>query len=176
MSMSVLRELLSDEFELAVGFVGTPSAAHWLLGRMPQVRAIRQSLRQEALTDETIRRFASGLLWDLRRGERLPHELAIAALAVALEMRPTDFAEEFLRDLSRLKLAEMSLCIRVARECLARRVAIARTTERKFNARRPEEGEPPGNGCSSPRIKGSSNSAIATFGNTRGHFKTVITT
>jgi hypothetical protein len=56
---------------------------------------------------------------DLRRGECFPHDLALAALAVALEYRPTPFAKEYLRDLSRLRLAEMSTSVRLAQECLA---------------------------------------------------------
>ena len=55
-------------------------------------------------------------------------ELALAALAVAVERRPTDFAEEFLHDLARPQIAEMGLAIRVARECLRHRTSVAVTT------------------------------------------------
>ena len=48
--------------------------------------------------------------------------MALAALAVVLERRTTEFAEEFLLDLAKLKLAEMPLCIRVARECVKHRM------------------------------------------------------
>lgn len=144
MSMNILETLLSDEFQIAVGFVGTPWAVHQVLSRTPQVHAIRQGLRQGAITEETIRRFVARVLSDLRRGERFAHELALAALAVALQTRPTDFAEEFLHDLSRLQLAEMSLCIRVARLCLVRRVSLTRATAKQFNAGTAQEGESTG--------------------------------
>ena len=47
--------------------------------------------------------------------------LALATIAVVLERRTTDFADEYLCHLARLKLAEMPLSIRVARECLKHR-------------------------------------------------------
>lgn len=93
---------------------------------------MKEGLRQEAITDNTLRNFVSSLLQDLRRGERFPHELAVAAIAVALEGRATDFADEFLHDLSRLELAEMSACIRVARECWKDRMQVTHTRSKSF--------------------------------------------
>lgn len=122
MSVKVLDQIIADDFALAAGFLATPGALRRWLRRAPEVKAIREALRQEAITEDTLRRFVSSLLDDLHRGERFPHELAVAALAVVIESRATDFAEEFLHDLARLQLAEMSICIRVARECLKYRV------------------------------------------------------
>jgi hypothetical protein len=133
MSPYVLQRLRSDEFALSVGFLSTPGPLRRFLRQTEDVAAIRAALEQGAITDETLRAYVSSLMQDLRRGERFPHELAVAALAVALEMRPTEFAEEFLQDLSRLRLAEMSLCIRVARECLRHWTLIPRNTARHFD-------------------------------------------
>ena len=58
---------------------------------------------------------------EFSKRRRLPNSLALAALAVILEHRATDFAEEFLHDLSRLRLSELSAAIYVARECLKNR-------------------------------------------------------
>ncbi len=104
-----------------------------LLRRTSEVAAVRQALREGAITEDTIRGFVSILVQDLRIGQQLPHELALAALAVALETRPTDFVEEYLYDLSRLRLAELSMCIRVARECLKYRTAVAQNKTRNFS-------------------------------------------
>ena len=132
MSIRILDRLKSDEFALSVGFLSTSRPLRRFLRKTDEVAAIRNALSERALTDETIRSFVSNLMSDLRRGERFPHELALAALAVVVETRPTEFAEEFLHDLSALRLSEMSLCIRVARECLTHRVSLPHNRGRVF--------------------------------------------
>lgn len=132
MSTSVLNELVSEEFAVSVGFIAAPATLCRVLSRTEVVRAIRRALQQGAITEDAIRGFVSGLLADFRVGQRFDHELALAALAVTQERRPTDFAEEFLHDLARLRLAEMSLCVRVARECVRRRSTVASHSNRVF--------------------------------------------
>lgn len=130
MSIEILESLKSDEFAISVAFLDTPAVLRKALLRTREVWAVREALRQEAITDDTIRRFVNGLLRDLHRGERFAHELAISALAVVLETWSTKFADEFLRDLAKLRLAEMSSCVRVACECLKNRVS---STSRRFD-------------------------------------------
>ncbi len=142
MGAKVLEDLKSDEFELSVGFLSTASALRRFLGRTGEIAAVRQALKEGAITEDTIRQFVSVLTRDVCIGSRLPYEIAIAALTVALETRTTDFAEEFLRDLSSLELAEMSLCIRVARECLKHRANIAHRESRVFRLQ-PDEASVP---------------------------------
>ncbi len=133
MSIHVLERLKSGEFALSVGFLSTPGPLRRFVRKTKEVERVQLALSQGAITEETIRSFVSDLMSDLHRGERFPHELPLAALAVVLETRPTGFAEEFLHDLSRLRLAEMSLCIRVARECLKHRPQLARTNSKQFD-------------------------------------------
>lgn len=132
MCRKLLNELSSDSFVLSVGFISTPGALRRSLLHTKKVREVRDSLRQGAITEGTIREFVSVLLSGFRVGQRFEHEMALAALAVVLERRATDFAEEFLLDLAKLKLAEMPLCIRVARECLKHRMTMTRDTARNF--------------------------------------------
>jgi hypothetical protein len=132
MCRKLLDDLISDSFVLSVGFLSTPGALRRFLSRTREVRDIRESLRQGAITEETIREFVSSLLVGFHAGQRFEHELALGALAVVLERRPTNFAEEFLLDLATLKLTEMPLCIRVARECLQHRVTIAQNKVKGF--------------------------------------------
>ncbi len=139
MSAKVLEALTSEELALSVGFLSTSEALRRFLATTREVAAVRQAFEEGAIIEETVRRFVSDLLADFRRGERFPHEVALAALAVALQRRPTDFSEEFLRDLSQLKLAEMSTCIRVAHECRKRRVSLACAVSKDFNL--PTSGE-----------------------------------
>ena len=133
MNSPVLQRLRGEDFSVAVGFHSNPAAVRRRLARMPEVAAIREALKQGAITEETIRRFVSHLTSDFVRGEHFAHEDALAAICVALEAQPTDFADEFLHDLARLKLAELSLAIRVARECVDRRVGVANRTDRTLN-------------------------------------------
>ena len=141
MSASVLEQLKSDDFFMRGGCLSTASAIRRSLSRAPEVAAVRRALKQQAITEDTLRQFVSTLLRDLRLGERFPHDLTLAALSVVLERRATDFAEEFLRDLSRLRLAEMSICIRVARECLRSRRSMTHNTFKHFPS--PGNGEDP---------------------------------
>jgi hypothetical protein len=131
-SSRVLEQLTSDEFFFSAAGLSTPSALRRFLGRRPEVAAIGEALLQGAITEDSLRRFVSRLTVDFRRGERFVHELALAALAVAVEKRPTDFAEEFLHDLARLRIAEVSMAMRVARECLERRVSVADNKSKTF--------------------------------------------
>ena len=133
MSARVLERLKSDEFALSVGFLSTPGPLRRFLQKTKEVADIRAALEQGVVTDITLRAFVSNLMRDLRRGERFAHELALATLAVVLEMHPTVFAEEYLEDLSRLRVAEMSLCIRVARECVGQWMLMSRNTAKHFD-------------------------------------------
>lgn len=132
MCRKVLDELISDSFVLSLGFLSTPTTLRRQLLRSKEVREVREALQQGAITEKTIREFVSSLLASFRVGARFEHELALATLAVVLERRPSDFAEEFLLDLAKLKLAEMPLCIRVARECLKHRPTVTRNKTGTF--------------------------------------------
>ena len=133
MSVELLERLKSDAFAAEAVFFSTAGALRRILVGTSEVGAVKQALRQGAITEDSLRRFVADLMTDLRRGERFPHEVALAALAVVLEMRPTEFADEFLHDLSALRLSEMSLCIRVARECLKHRVSLSQNRGRIFD-------------------------------------------
>jgi len=132
MSAKLLEELTSEDFAVRLAFLSTGSALRACLQKTREVAAVRDALRQGAITEQTIRQFVSHLMKDFIIGEHYAHQYALAALCVAIERRPTAFAEKFLDDLSDLQLAEMSLCIRVARECLKHRVDIARCESRTF--------------------------------------------
>jgi hypothetical protein len=84
---------------------------------------VQDALQTGELSDPLLRGFVSSLLTAFRKGEVFQHDMAVAAIAVALERETTPFAEEYLRDLARLQAAEMSMSIRVARECLNQRHA-----------------------------------------------------
>ena len=109
MCRRLLDQLISDSFVVSAGVVSTPQAIRRFLLGAQEVRGIREALHQSAITEDTIREFVSALLAGFHVGSRFENEMALAALAVVLERRATDFAEEFLFDLAKLRLAEMPI-------------------------------------------------------------------
>jgi hypothetical protein len=122
---ALLARLTTDEFALSVGFLLPAPALRRALEATAEVQEVRAALADGRLTDETVREFVTALMRDLQQGQRFSHDLSLAALAVALEHRPTPFAEEYLLGLSRLELAELSTSIRIARECSRQRRTMA---------------------------------------------------
>jgi hypothetical protein len=143
MSVKLLNALTCEEFGVKVGFLLPSRALRRVLKHRPEVRGIEKSLAEGGLSEGAIRDFVSTCMSDLRRGERFPHDLALAALAVALENRQTALAKAYLRDLSRLKLAEMTTSIRVARECLEHSRQHAETIVSSYNAEESSHPIPP---------------------------------
>jgi hypothetical protein len=117
--MNALQELLSDEFQASIGVVGSPEGLRRCLLKSGFVAAIRDVLWTGQLTEASIERFVAALMKDFQRGIQFPHELPMAAIAVALESRKTKFSEDYLIDLARLKkIAEMDVAPRLAAICL----------------------------------------------------------
>lgn len=71
--------------------------------------------------DAELTAFVSDVLRGFRPGERLPDQMALAALAVALEGNYSPFAESFLDQLASSPLAELGPASHVARACLKHR-------------------------------------------------------
>jgi hypothetical protein len=130
----LFTRLCSDEFIFSIGFLHTPSSVRKRLLESPTVRELSSVLRFGGITEELIRSFVSFATNGLVVGRRLPSDLALAAIAVALELRPTEFAEEYLHDLARIRLPfpEMGVSIRVARECLKLRCEVPKHQRKSF--------------------------------------------
>ena len=116
-----LEVLKSEEFEVEVGYLLPTAALRKRLSLLPEVRRVITSLDMRLLKENCLRQFVSTLMAEFRPGQRFLYDVALAALAVSLERRPTEFADEYLRDLAKLNLAEMPVSIRMARECLKHR-------------------------------------------------------
>ena len=120
-----LEALLTEDFEAGMGPEG-PSP--WLRRRLqmaPQVQRVRAEVERGALSEEEdvgpfIREILDGHLVE---GRRFPHSMALAALAVALEGRRTEFAGQFFDILASHEVTEVLTANRVAAECLKRRSA-----------------------------------------------------
>lgn len=132
MHHSVLENLKTDAFTLKFSFISNPIAVHRALQRSVDVENIRLALGSGEITEATLRAFCASVLSELEPGKRLPQELAIAAIAVALETRATSFAEEYVLDLARLDLAELPIAIRVARQACRERMTLPANRTKVF--------------------------------------------
>ena len=129
---SVLENLRSDRFAIEFSFISNPRALHRALQRSEDVEELRNALGSGVISEETIRVFSADLLKEFQQGKRLPNELALAAFAVAFEARLTPFAEEFVMDLAKLKLAELPIAIRVARHACQERLKLSDNKTKLF--------------------------------------------
>ena len=132
MTLLLLERLRGDDFNFSIGFLHSPAAVRRSLMKSPFVRHVAAALRFGAITEGIIQEFVSSIMAEFTNGLRLQNDLALAALAVALELRPTEFAEEYLHDLARLDLAEMRTSINVARECLKSRCSVPKHQAKSF--------------------------------------------
>ncbi len=118
MNSPLLERLKTDDFNLSIGFHHSPARVlrHLLISQ--DVLHVAAAHRFGAITQSMIRDFVSSIAAEFSRGCRLSNDLALAAVAIVLELRPTGFADEYLHGLARLELTEMRISISVARECL----------------------------------------------------------
>ena len=130
--MQLLEKIKPEFLSESVPFVLPPAALRLALQRVFIVRRVSWALRRGQLSELAFREFVASVTAELRPGRQLPGDLSLAALAVAAESCSQAFAEEYLCDLARLRLAEMSASIRVARECLKARYALPKNEIRKF--------------------------------------------
>jgi len=128
----LLERLKTDYFNFSVGFHHSPAAVRLSVLKTRDVRHLAAALRFGAVTETMIRDFVSSIVSEFSKGRRLPNDLALAAIAVVLELRPTHFAEEYLHDLARLNLAEMRTSINVARECLKNKCSVPKHQAKSF--------------------------------------------
>lgn len=132
MTTQLLEKLKPEFLSASVPFVLPPAVMRIALQRVLIVRRVSWALRRGQLPELEFREFVASMTADLQAGRQLPGDLSLAALAVAAESCSQAFAEEYLCDLARLRLAEMPVSIRVARECLKARYALPKNEIRKF--------------------------------------------
>jgi hypothetical protein len=130
--MNELERVSSDEFQSGFGLISTDAAVYRALRRSSAVADVRAALTSGKLQENQIRHFVATLLRDWSPDLLFPHDTTLAALAVVMEDRWSDFADEYLHDLARLDCAEFSLAPRVARLCLATRSSAALNRSHRF--------------------------------------------
>ena len=130
MTKRLFSRLGSDDLHDAIICYSTPAAIRRVLNRRLEIIDIRMALQNGSLTDDEIRQRIVELMQGFHPGERFAGDLELAALAVAVERRSTDFAEEFLRDLASLRLRELILSAGIARLILHTRRDLAKNESR----------------------------------------------
>jgi len=114
---------------------GSDDALYELLSQAKQVRALRAGLGTGELLEKEVREFTYRLLRDFRSGVLFEHDIALAALAVALSRDwNTPFAEEYIIDLAKLKNPEMRRSIAIARLAARRLYKSTDTLSRSFGS------------------------------------------
>lgn len=86
-----------------------------------EVAMLRYSIRSGAVGEEDIREFVAEVLNVFDPGVRYEEDIAVCAVAVALEDHYSLFAEEYLIDLASVRSRELSFASRIAAECLKHR-------------------------------------------------------
>jgi hypothetical protein len=133
-AVELLATLTSPEYLGPLGVVTSAPALLRLLNKEPLVRELRKCLASGELSEDGIRRYVSKLSRDFQPGVQFPHEFALAALAVVLESWNSAFAEEYLRDLAKLRrVSEFELAPSVAERCRAMRSQNLPTTRRSIH-------------------------------------------
>lgn len=92
-----------------------------------EVRRLEAALRYSQITESDIREFVADLLRGFHIDEVFKYDVALAAVAVAMEHWDNSFAETYLIDLARIERPEFRISFRMARECLKARVAYPKT-------------------------------------------------
>ena len=123
----LLLRLTTDEFADSIGFILPPASLRRVLQHSADVRRLGAALRYGQVTGKDIREFVGQLLREFRPGELFHHDIALAALAVAMEHLSSSFAEEYLIDLARLQRPEFRASFRIARVCLKARYEFPKT-------------------------------------------------
>ncbi len=137
MTIPLLAKLASQEFEDSVGPLVIPSVLRKVLQGHALVRQIADAFQTGTVTEQNLRDFIDTALGQLRRGEPLPCDLALASIAVAIERSPSSFATEFITGLAELGILEMQQSVLMAKECLKHRRPAPETMTKSFQVSPP---------------------------------------
>ena len=119
--MNTLNALQGDDIQ-AKGFsISTAEALRSFLRELSEVISLRSAITTGEITPTDIKKYVNELLRSFCAGKKFANEISLAAIAVAMETLPGPFAEEYIKDLARLRIQEIPLASRVARLSLSQR-------------------------------------------------------
>ena len=130
-----LRGLLSSALDFRAHIAGSNEALYAFLSQAQEVLDLRRALGSGEVLEKEIRDFTNRLLRDFRPNVLFEHDIALAALAVALSRDwNTPFAEEYIIDLAKLRNPEFRRSIAVARLAARRLYQNTDTLSRSFRS------------------------------------------
>jgi hypothetical protein len=119
--MNAFRDLQNEDIRTKGSVISTAEALRAFLQYRSEVISLRRAIERGEITPNDIKDYVHELFRSFSTGIKFAYEIDLAAISMALETFPGPFAEEYLKDLSRLQIRELPLAPRVARLCLARR-------------------------------------------------------
>ena len=118
--MNPLQRLRSDDFLDEMFAFSSAEGLRTFLRTRPEVSDLRRALVSGELVERDVEIFVRELLGALSPGKKFTEEIALAAIAVAIESLPGGFVD-YLEDLGRVRIQEMPLAPRVAALAVAER-------------------------------------------------------
>jgi hypothetical protein len=119
--MNALNAIRGDDIQAKGFLISTAEALRAFLRDRPEVVSLRRAINTGEITSVDIKIYVEELLRSFRAGRKFTDEIALAAIAIAVETFPGAFAEEYLENLANLRIQELPLATRVARLSLSRR-------------------------------------------------------
>ena len=116
--MKVLEKIKTEEFITDLGYQLPARPMYKLLSGCPETLKIREGYQNGSISESEIKDFVQGLLKEFKFDEKFYYDLTLATIAIALEKCYTDFANEYLYDLSKLELTELKIASDIAKVCL----------------------------------------------------------
>ena len=110
-----------DDLEYAV--VGTAQGLRSLLKKSDSAVKLLHQLNTGVITTEAIAKCIQRFEEDFKSGFCFPYEQELSLFAVVLEEYDSAFSWQYLKELSGLEIVEMSMCRRVAKICLDKKLS-----------------------------------------------------
>jgi hypothetical protein len=136
----LLERIKTPEFFVSVGYDLPADVMRLALRNKREFGEFVKQYGEGQITPPIIDRLVRDLMSNFRRGERFEYDVTLAFLCVCLESILNPFASQFLNDLAALRLVEMPLSPRVAKECLRQRAKLTSTLRYEFTLGTPSLG------------------------------------
>lgn len=129
--MNVLEKIKTEEFITDLGYQLPAGPMHKLLSGCSETLKIREGYQNGSISESEIKDFVQGLIKEFKFDEKFYYDLTLATIAVALEKCYTDFADEYLYDLSKLEVTELKIASDIAKVCLMEKEKLPLTLYKK---------------------------------------------
>ena len=117
---TVLKSLATDEFLRISEFTLNPESLYSTLSRNPAVLETRRAVLAGEIGDEDVADFVARLIAGKPAGSIFEYDTTLAALAVALETVPEQWAHEYISGLASMEAPELPKSPKVARICIGK--------------------------------------------------------